>query len=401
MAERTANERIQDAFIRHQVRLQQLSAGLSKELVDLLDVTERSVRREIEQAIAKGAGISSSASLRRLQFLEDSIGKIRGAAMGDLAGMLTDQMEQLVRHEAEFTSITLDVESPTELNTTIPSEVTLVSLVADEPFEGQLLKEWMDRLSAGDARRIKDSVRVGMTRGLPIDDIVRMALGSAEFDGADGATAMTRNQVNSLVRTAVNAFSNMARDRTYQENSDLIDFEMYHATLDSRTTPICRSLDGKVYPRGEGKFPPQHFGCRSIRVAVLSGVAAGLRPLKGSSERQIAREFGEKRGFSALTREDVPRGMKGEFDKFARQRVRELTGSAPASTTYSAFLSRQSRDFQEEVLGVTKARLFREGGLTDLGKYVTRSGQELTLSQLAQKERAAFVRAGLDPKRFQ
>lgn len=400
MAERTANERVQDAFIRHQVRLQQLSAGLSRELIDLLDVTERSIGREIRAALEGGAGVDTSASLRRLQFLEDSIGKIRGAAMGDLAGMLEDQMGALVRHEAEFTSITLDVESPTELDTSLPSEATLVSLVVDEPFEGQLLKEWMDRLSDGDSRRIRDSVRVGLTRGLSIDDIVRMALGSTEFDGADGATAMTRNQVNSLVRTAVNAFSNMARDRTYRENADLIDYEMYHATLDSRTTPICRSLDGKVYPRGEGKFPPQHFGCRSIRVAVLSGVAAGLRPLKGSTERQLSREFGEANGFRALTREDIPRGMRGQFDKFSRQRVRELTGSAPASTTYADFLGRQSKDFQDEVLGVTKARLFRDGGLTDLGKYVTRSGQELTLAQLAVKERSAFLKAGLDPKRF-
>jgi hypothetical protein len=56
-------------------------------------------------------------------------------------------------------------------------------------------------------------------------------------------------------------------------------------------------------------------------------------------------------------------------------------------------------DFQNDTLGITKAKLFREGGL-NLDKFVNRNGDELTLAQLAEREAAAFRAAGLDPDKY-
>jgi hypothetical protein len=50
-------------------------------------------------------------------------------------------------------------------------------------------------------------------------------------------------------------------------------------------------------------------------------------------------------------------------------------------------------------MGVTKAKLFRDGGL-ELDKFVHRNGDELTLRELAQKHADAFRAAGLDPSKY-
>lgn len=46
----------------------------------------------------------------------------------------------------------------------------------------------------------------------------------------------------------------------------------YSAVIDSRTTPVCRFLDRKIFPMGEPELdrlaPANHFGCRSILVPV-------------------------------------------------------------------------------------------------------------------------------------
>jgi hypothetical protein len=74
-------------------------------------------------------------------------------------------------------------------------------------------------------------------------------------------------------------------------------------------------------------------------------------------------------------------------------------GRVPAATTYQDFLKRQPASFQDDVLGRTKGKLFRDGGLT-VDQFVDRAGNELTLDQLAATKPEAFVKAGLDPEAF-
>jgi len=395
----TANENIRDALIRHQVSLQRLSAGLGQEAVAILDKTESQLVADIETAIANGATVESDAGLRKLQRLEDVVRAIRTEAIDTIAQNAEDSAIALVRHEAEFTANTLDGKSPVLLDLTLPNAATLAALVTGNPFEGQLLSTWMDRLAEDDATRIVDAVKVGMTRGLSTDDILRSVVGNGDFNGADGTTQITRNRIGGLLRTAVNAFSNMARNQVVLANRDVVEFERYTATLDSHTTIICAGLDGNIYKVDEGRFPPQHFGCRSIRVPALSPTAIGDRPMKPYTERTLVSEFADANGLDAITRDDIQRGLKGAFDTWARARVREMAGTTAASTTYSQFLRGQSAAFQDEVLGATKAALFRDGGLP-LSGFTNRAGGELTLAQLAQSEAAAFRKAGIDPANY-
>ena len=85
---------------------------------------------------------------------------------------------------------------------------------------------------------------------------------------------MPNNQIRAIVRSSITQVSDAAMQQVAAANPDATTKYRYTAILDTRTSPICRSLDGKVYKWGEGPQPPLHFNCRSMRVPIVKGFAA-------------------------------------------------------------------------------------------------------------------------------
>ena len=398
MAHTTVNEDFLDALIRHQIGLMRLSGSIRNRILKILDATEKDLRREI----AKRATLNRDGTLSaaRLRVLDKLVRRIRGAAWDKVTTIWLEELVELAKAEPKFLAMAASTVSPVVLDTVLPSVSTLRAIVSTKPFEGRVLKRWAANIARADIERITGSIRIGMIQGEGPQSIARRIVGTARLRGADGVTAITRRNAAALTRTAVTAISNQAKRAFYEENKDIFEMELYVATLDARTTPICRSLDGETFPIGEGPIPPLHFACRSLRVANFDDDDISRRPTKSSTDKQLLREFTEKEGLPKVSsRGALPRGTRGPFDIFSRARVRELTGTVPAKVDYGEFLRRQSVEFQNEVLGVTKARLFRRGGL-DLDRFVNRQGDELTLAQLAQSDAGAFRAAGLDPDDF-
>ena len=71
-----------------------------------------------------------------------------------------------------------------------------------------------------------------------------------------------------------------------------------------------------------------------------------------------------------------------------------MDGAVPAETTFAAWIKRQSAARQDQVLGATRGKLMRAGGL-DLPAFYDNKGTMLTLDELRQRDAAAFRRAGL------
>lgn len=391
----TSNEYLRDALVRHQVNLQRAGQTTAREVVSVLDRSVDDVRRLIRERLDGLVGerldiSEGTGALRRLQFLEDRIAQVRRASMDDATATLLDRMEELVRNEADFVLTSIEAAVPVVLDLASPSDRVLRALVRESPFRGRTMSDWASRMEDSELDRVNTSIRIGMVEG---DDIPTIT--GRVMDGIQ----VTRNQAEAISRTAVNHYSNEARQLAYDENPGLVEVEVYTATLDDRTSDECAGLDGTEFPVGEGEMPPLHWNCRSVRVPVV-GELQGDRPFKSSTEEDLVGEYARENDLGDVTsRDDLPRGTRGAYDDFARSRVRELTGAVPATTTYSDFLGRQSAAFQEEVLGKTKAKLFRDGGL-ELRRFVNRQGDSLTLGELARRDRDAFVRAGLDPKRF-
>lgn len=392
----TVNEEFFDSLVRHQIGLLRVSGSIRKRLLAILDATEGDIRERILSRLESMTPGASPKNLERAKVLNELLTKVRAKAWREFTPELVAAMIEVAKAEPDFMAEAVRSVSPVTVDLVTPDSSMLRSLVTQRPFEGRVLRDWAKDIAAADIKRITDAVRMGIVQGEDAKAIARRVVGTAALKGSDGVTEITRRGAESITRTAVNHFANQARQLVAKANSDIFKKEQYVATLDARTTPVCRAADGKIFPVGEGPIPPLHFGCRSTRVPVIDGLTLGDRPQKPVTERQLVREFKERRGLDAgSTRDDLPRGTKGAFDKFARKRTRELTGTVPESTSYQTWLGRQTKEFQNDVLGPTRAKLFRDGGL-QLDRFVNRRGDEIPLSVLRKREAAAFKRAGLE-----
>jgi SPP1 gp7 family putative phage head morphogenesis protein len=396
----TSNELLQDALIRHQTYLIRFAGNVRNRMTAVLDKTEEALSEKIRARLAGNKGLTTSVETRRLESLMDSIQKLRSPAWDEANTIMKEEMVALSLAESTSIKGIVELVLPVEITTTLPTARLLRSIALARPFQGQILADWASSMEADDLRRMRNAIQLGMTAGEDMATIARRVTGTLSMDFADGVTQMTRHQVQAITRTAVQHVANHSRTAWFLENSDIVTVERFVATLDSRTTPVCRASDGKQFPLGKGPVPPLHFQCRSLRIAALDGVLAGDRPAKPFVERELVSEFSEANGLGKIkARADLPRGTRGDYDKWARGRIRSMVGPVPASTTYDSWMRTQSRAFQEDTLGVQKAKLFRDGGLK-LDKFIDRNGSELTLTQLASRERQAFIEAGLDPDRF-
>ena len=385
----TSNEELRDALLRRQVGILQLSDKIVADLLRIINGSEPRLRSVIEEFLGVLATINLHTRRGRTvtKRLERAILAVRGEAIDRAAKELTRRMEELAVAEARAIGTAIQTAVPVEVNLSRPSTRRLKIIAQEVAPQGAATSRWFDGLKANDARLIAAEIAAGAAAGDSPDTITRRILGSKSLRGADGQTQKTRMQADAIVRTTIVHVADLVRQAMFNANSDVIDEEQYVATLDSRTTPICRSLDGKRFPVGTGPRPPQHWRCRSVRVPVLNGQLLGTRPAKPVTEKMLRREY--EQSSTSLS-----------FREWRKRRIRELVGPVPAETTYQEWLERQSVEFQEEVLGTTRAALFRRGDLP-LERFVNRAtGREWTLAQLARRELEAFRKAGLDVRRF-
>lgn len=397
---KTANEELYDALVRHQIYLLRYSGYVRNRMTTIINASEEELARRIRDKLRTMEGLRKPVEWQRLESLQATLEAIRMKSWEEAGKFLTEEMVQLSYQEPIQISEVFKTILPVAVETVMPSARFLKQIALSRPFEGRILKEWADTMAADDVRRIHSAIQAGMVAGEDSATIARRVVGTGTLKGADGITEISRRQIQAITRTAVQHIANGARDVWFEENSDILEAEQFVATLDSRTTPQCRALDGKTFPVGKGPRPPLHFQCRSLRIAAIDGSLAGERPAKPVTQKMLLREYAEKNDLGDIaSRDDLPKGTKGDFDKWSKGRIREMVGPVPATTTYQTWLKGQSVAFQNEILGNTKAKLFRDGGL-QLDKFVNRNGDELTLSELASKHAEAFRAAGLDPTKY-
>jgi len=163
----------------------------------------------------------------------------------------------------------------------------------------------------------------------------------------------TKNELDRIARTSVTHVSNASREQVLSANDNVIQALRWNSVLDSRTSDVCRARDGKMVAIGNnvlpddaptldppGARPPAHPNCRSVMTVIYVG-------------------------------EPIPK-----------------------DPTYGQWLKSQPAAVQDDILGATRGRLFRDGGLT-LDSFVSESGRRLNLRELQQREPFAFDRANV------
>ena len=236
---------------------------------------------------------------------------------------------------------------------------------------GEVVSKAFRGIATSQSERFSQVVRNGLLTGETTPDIAKRLIGSLQFGeqaktvgqlaAAGGqATQVADNQILTLIRTSINQVANTASQQVYEANQDITQKYRYVATLDTRTSAICRALDGREFEYGKGPMPPQHFNCRSTTVPVINYKKLGFNP--------------------------PPPARRASMD-----------GQVPADTTYGKWLKDKmpgetEADVirrQQDALG-DKAPYFRNlankyGPDTAIAKLVRDDGSELTLAQLRQR----------------
>lgn len=344
------NDDILDAITAHAVGVQRLSNGEVRKIVALLKRVETDVTARL---ITAGTELSR----QRLEDLLAEVQRIVASVHADATGQLRIDLNGLAEYEIDYQDAMFKELVPVRLETVKPAPFQVISAVNARPFQGKLLNEWFTELESSTFRTLRDAIRLGYTEGRTTDQMVRTLRGTKAQGYKDGVLETTRRQAEAVVRTAVAHTVNHSREIYYGENPDLIKGVQWVSTLDSRTTLICMARDGIVYPVKKGPRPPAHVNCRSTTTPVTK------------SWREIGIDI-----------DDAPPGTRASMD-----------GQVAADQTYSEWLRKKPAAFQDDVLGVAKGKLFRDGGLS-LDRFVNRAGDELTLDQLRTQESAAWTK---------
>lgn len=352
----TANEALRDRIIRHQHYIERYKAGTVARLVNLLTKSEDDIVAQI--AKRDPTGVSPRYTDARLRKLLEEVRALNAQAVAAFRDGTYSEIRSLSTYEAGFAATTLTDSIPVKWNIVEPGAATVQAAVFSRPFQGRLLKEWFSELEPRTFARLRDGIRMGVVQGETVDQIIRRVRGTRALGYKDGIIEATRRGGEALVRTAVQHTVSTAREYTYKDNADLIKGWQYVATLDSRTSLICASLDGQKFPIGEGPQPPQHINCRSSTVPVMKSW----------------KELG-------LNLNEAPAGTRAS-----------MNGQVPEKTTYGEWLRSQPTSVQDEALGTTRAQLFRKGGLK-IDQFTNSRGDIYTLDELKQREAGAFARA--------
>lgn len=369
----TVNEQILDATIDHAVDLQQYSNGVVRRVIGVLNKVDSDLFARLTEALSRLD--PQSFSVQRLDALLDSARALNLQAYRQVEKALTDELREFALYESQYQLQLFESTVPIQVRAYVaiaPVSVQQVySAALAQPFRGRLLAEWAKSVEADRMVRIRDAIRIGYVEGQTVDEIVRRLRGTRAKGYSDGIIEIDRRNAESVVRTALSHTAGVTRDRFYEANTDLIKALEWVSTLDSRTTPECRVRDGLQYEpvthkpvghkvpwlSGPGRI---HWGCRSTSVPVTK------------SWRELGIDI-------------------DEMDESTRA---SMDGQVPAQVSYGDWLTRQSARRQDQILGATRGRLLREGGVKP-DRFYNERGRYLTLDELHEKDAAAFRRAGL------
>ena len=326
-----------DHEIKHQVDLIRAEAGEMRRIRRILSEADNKI-----DVMLRVKGDLPRHGTKAFQRMVDRILKIRAEAMTEIRRELTDDLRRLADIERTFEIRALKNLSPI----TSPIDVhlnTLRSKVFSTPFStspGQMANfdAWVKSLAAADARRIEEAMVSASRTG---QDARRLLIGTRSSKFTDGLLYRTVRNTDTVVRTSFTHLSSTVRDTGWEANDGIIAYR-WTAMLDRKLCPICLShhgryipANGRTLPKGlppvqpPGLRPTLHANCRCILVPVFS--LDGLLDLPTSDE----------------------------------------------------WLMAQSGSVQDSVLGLTRAKLFREGKI-EASALTNQLGRLITLDQLAE-----------------
>jgi SPP1 gp7 family putative phage head morphogenesis protein len=342
----SSNQYLVDRITREQLLLQRYSNSVIRELLPILTNLRNSLEVRMMQTPTEFQAM-------RLAGLQADLSRIITEITGQLEIQLSDSLTELAQYQAEFAAKAL--QTAVSVETVLPSVDQIAAvvtrsqmkLVSGNQIKNLTLNQLITEFAGSMDRQIKTAIQAGVIEGRTVQELAR------EVGGL--VNTRSRRQAETLVRTAVNHVGSVARQRTYEANADVIAGERYVSVMDSRVTQTCAGFADQLFPIGQGPMPPQHYGCRSVRVP------------------EVKPEF------------RIP-GIEGE-----RATVK---GPVNARKTFDGWLRDQPSDFQKEYFfkfpeGEERYKLFRDG--VKLKQFTDAQGVALSIDELKAREGLALA----------
>tara|TARA_R110001592_G_scaffold111372_5_gene308468 strand:- start:15715 stop:16782 length:1068 start_codon:yes stop_codon:yes gene_type:complete len=352
------SEQLIEIATKNAVMLERLKSGEVAKIEPFLQRIDRDLRLRLSRDSL------TEYSRRRLETLLTSIDAMLAKIQGEYTAQLMIDLAGIAEYEAAFEARSLD-QILVNVSAAVPTVAALSAAIEARPLSvtgasgGKLLSGFIEDWSQAERNRVTGAIRQGYVQGETNQQIINRIRGTKRLKYSDGILAIIKRDAEAIVRTGIQHVASVARFETWNANSDVVTGYRWVATLDSRTSSTCRSLDGRVFKMGEGPLPPAHVRCRSSTAAELD---ARFDFLKEGATRS------------------------------------SQDGYVPADETYYSWLKRQPSDFQDVALGPTRAKLFRDGGLSAerfAELQLDRTFKPLTLEQMKALEPTAFSAAGI------
>ena len=356
----SVNRAIQDDWIERAALLEGLK--LTEERFALRYIAEAIIPDALAR-IEAGLNFRRAESVR-LANLTRKLTELMTGEFAELSRQTRRRLEEIAIDESEFVLNSVKRRYPLSIDLVRPNRALILSALNESTVNGRPMgrpwSQWYQDLSKNTIRRTMDQVSLGVAQGDSVERIVRRIRGTRANRYTDGVFATTRRQARVLARTGVQHVVSQARKATVEANKSIFRGEKWVSTLDSRTTQICAGLDGRKFQIGEGIYPPAHHQCRSIRVPLTK------------SFRELGIDIDEA---------DVSPRIARQYTSLKDS----LRGDVAPGTTFGPWLKRQPADVQNNILGKSKADLWRRGKVP-IEKFTDVQGRPLTLSELQKIE---------------
>jgi len=350
---------------RHQSHYERLKSSEVKKFDEFLVTMERDIRNKLtSQDITEF-------TRSRLEKKLKQIGTLMRGTFEEYKKVWRESVTDAADYEAGFEVRSLE-KVVDDVEFAMPSDSQLTKAVFNTPLGdiggpsgGSLLEPWFDDMTATEIKRVQGEIRLGYAQGETTSSIVRRIRGTKAANYADGALAITKRNADTITKTSLQHAAMQSRGEVWQKNDSVVKKRRIVATLDQRTSTICRSLDGQEFPLDKGPKPPFHPNCRTSETAVLADKYADLSRGRTRAERDP--ETGD-------------------------------IGRVSANKSYYEWLKTQPAKVQNSIIGPTRGKLLRKGDISaerfselQLGKNF----EPLTLDQMRKIEPTAFDKAGL------
>ena len=346
-----------DQVIRQAVYIERLKAQNAKDFNEIMKQVDAYLKANVYNVDI--ASLSTRKLNALLEKVKKDLGDIYDGWNDDLSNTIDEVFKYQYAHEAA--SLTNAYPLLAEAGVLSASATTTsIAAMKETPLlldgkRGKLLVDLLKGFADSEAQAVAETLRAAHFQGKSVPETMKAIRGTKANNYKDGVLEVSRRHAEAIARTGIQHSAINARQQFGNDNEDVIEGKQFIAVLDKRTSNGCKARDKQVVPLNSPLNPPFHVNCRTSVIFIVK------EKYRGKNQVATYRRAGSER----IDYED----------------------------SYFDWLKRQPEEFQNDALGVTRAKLLREGGLTskefaDLS--LDKNFEPLTLEEMKKKNPTIF-----------